>query len=158
MIRFTHTTFVIERTLPARPKHAFRFFSEPALKRRWTSCHPDWKEIEARCDFRIGGEELSRLKSPDGKTHEFRSRYLDILEPGHIVYAFTMRTDGALISSSMATIEFKPASTATDTLMLYTEQAAFLGGEKEIAPRRAGTGYGFDRLVAEVERGLEVRS
>ncbi len=152
MSPFTHTTFVIERVLPGNTKHAFQFFSDPKLKRRWTSCHPDWQEIETRCDFRIGGEELSLLRSPDGKVHEFRSRYLDILEAGHIVYAFTMRTDGNLISSSMATIEFKPSSKTASTAMLYTEQAAFLGGEAEIAPRREGTGHGFNRLVAEVER------
>ena len=155
MAPFTHTTFVIERTLPGTAKHAFRFFSDPDLKRRWTSCHPDWQEIEARWDFRAGGEELNRLKSPDGKVHEFRSRYLDILEAQHIVYAFTMRTDGNLISSSMATIEFKPSTKTASTAMLYTEQAAFLGGETEIAARRAGTGHGFDRLVSEVERSPE---
>lgn len=152
MTSFTHTTLVIERTLSGKPKHAFRFFSDPELKRRWTSCHPDWQEIETGWDFRVGGEELNRLKSPDGKLHEFRSRYLDILEARHIVYAFTMRTDGSLISSSMATIEFKPSSAAGKTSMLYTEQAAFLGGDEQVAPRREGTGHGFDRLVAEVEQ------
>lgn len=35
-----HRSFVIERTLPGSPTHAFRFWSDHALKRRWTSCHP----------------------------------------------------------------------------------------------------------------------
>jgi len=149
MTRYAHTIFVIERTLPGTPDNAFRFFSDPALKRRWTECHPDWQPLEVRMDFRTGGEEVSCLRAQDGRAHEFRARYLDIAPERHIIYAFTMRTDGALVSSSQATIEFTP--TSTGTTMLYTEQAVFLH-EADIAPRRSGTGEGFDRLILEIEK------
>ncbi|EME71492.1 activator of Hsp90 ATPase-like protein [Paramagnetospirillum caucaseum] len=154
MSPYSHTSFIIERTLPGSPAHAFRFFSEPELKRRWTSCHPDWRQEEASLDFRNGGGEISRLRAPDGRVHEFRAHYLDIVAARHIVYAFTMRTDGELVSSSMVTVEFTPSPAGT--AMLYTEQAVFLRGEPDIAPRREGTGHGFDRLVAEVERSRAV--
>ncbi len=153
MIPYAHTTFVIERTLPGAPDYAFRFFADPALKQRWTDCHPDWKPIEVRMDFRTRGEEVSRLLDQDGRAHEFRAHYLDIESGRHIIYAFTMRIDDALVSSSQATIEFTP--TPSGTRMLYTEQAVFVR-EADIAPRRDGTGFGFDRLVAEIERGAAV--
>ncbi len=35
-----HTTFVIERDLPGSPRHAFRFWSDRALKEIWNACHP----------------------------------------------------------------------------------------------------------------------
>lgn len=152
MSQYAHTTFTMERSLPVKPSRAFRFFSEPELKRRWTECHPDWLQIESQIDFRNGGGEINRLQAPDGKVHEFRAHYLDIHEERHIIYAFTMRIDGDLISSSIVTIEFEP--TPKGTVMLYTEQAVFMEGEHEIPPRREGTGYGFDRLVVEVERSL----
>jgi len=150
--QYAYTTFTIERSLPAKPSRAFRFFSEPELKRRWTECHPDWRQIESQIDFRNGGGEVNRLQAPDGKVHEFRAHYLDILEQHHIIYAFTMRVDDDLISSSIVTIEFEPSPKGTG--MLYTEQAVFVRGEHEIPSRREGTGYGFDRLVAEVEQSL----
>ena len=153
MTPYAHTTFVIERTLPGAPDNAFRFFSDPALKQRWTDCHPDWRPLEVRMDFRNGGEEVSRLQDQAGRAHEFRAHYLDIAPARHIIYAFTMRIDDALVSSSQATIEFTPMPSGTR--MLYTEQAVFLHAE-DIAPRREGTGFGFDRMIAEIERGSAV--
>ena len=67
-----HSTFVIERELPGGPKHAFRFWSEPALKKLWTGCHPDWTVLEDRFDFGIGGEEAIRWRTPEGHAAEAR--------------------------------------------------------------------------------------
>ena len=58
-----HTTFTIERDLPGSPRHAFRFWSEKALKRRWTDCHPDWTVLDDRFDFTAGGEEAVRWRT-----------------------------------------------------------------------------------------------
>jgi len=151
MTRLAHTSFVVERALPGRPARAFRYFAELELKRRWTQCHPDWREIEVQLDFRIGGAELSRLRAPDGAVHAFRAHYLDIVVPARIVYAFTMRVDDALVSSSLATIELTAAGRGT--AMHYTEHAAFVDAAA-IPGRRDGTGHGFDRLAATIERSL----
>jgi uncharacterized protein YndB with AHSA1/START domain len=61
-----HRSFVIERTLPGSPGHAYRFWSDHALKRRWTSCHPDWHVLEDRLDFAVDGSECLRWRMPDG--------------------------------------------------------------------------------------------
>src|SRR5690349_18081276 len=100
-----HKTFVVERELAASPKHAFRFFSEPALKERWTSCHPDWTVLEEAFDFRVGGVEAKRWRTDKGDEQTFLARYLDIVPPQRIVYAFDMSFAGERLSASLATVE-----------------------------------------------------
>lgn len=147
-----HASFIIERNLPGRPKHAFRFWSEPEMKRRWASCHTDWQELEYSFDFRVGGSEVSCLKAPDGSLHAMRSYFLDIVEGCRIIYAYEMTADGNRISTSLATVEFTPSETGT--LMTFTEQAVFLDGLASAETREEGTEMGFDRLKLEIEKDL----
>ncbi len=147
-----HTTFVIERELPASPKHAFRFFSEKALKERWNACHPSWTVLEDRFDFRVGGVEAKRWRTGEGHEQTFFAHYLDIVPPSRIINAFDMSFRGERVSASLATIELVPDGTRTT--MLFTEQLAFLAGREAMQMRIAGTGTGFDRLVEVVAAGL----
>ncbi|MYZ49123.1 SRPBCC family protein [Propylenella binzhouense] len=144
-----HATFVIERALPGRPAHAFRFWSEPALKRLWNSCHPEWETLESRFDFRKAGSEATRWRMPEGGILEVRAHYFEIEPAVRIVYAYEMVRDGRCLSVSLATAEFAPEGAATR--MTFTEQAAFLDGSGPDA-RRAGTDEGFDRLAAVMEQ------
>lgn len=138
-----HRTFVIERELPGSPGHAFRFWSDHRLKRRWTACHPDWEVIEDRLDFRVGGSERLVWRMPAGSEQAMLAHFLEIVPRQRIVYAYTMRTDGESISSSLVTVEF--SGNAGTTRMTFTEQAAFADARHvDICER--GTGVGFDRL------------
>ncbi len=143
-----HSTFTVERTLPGSPRHAFRFWSDPALKLSWTDCHADWTVLEEHFDFRVGGDEVRRWRMPGGQELAFRARYFDIEPPRRIVYAFAMSVGSSRQSVSLATVELGAAGNATR--MLFTEQLAFLGGEDARRARIAGTAEGFDRLVAVV--------
>jgi uncharacterized protein YndB with AHSA1/START domain len=147
-----HTTFVVERELAASPKHAFRFFAEPALKARWNACHPTWTVLEDRFDFRVGGVEAKRWRTGEGHEQTFFAHYLDIVPPSRIIYAFDMTFRGERVSASLATIELVPDG--AHTTMLFTEQLAFLAGREAMQMRIAGTGTGFDRLVEVVAAGL----
>jgi len=140
-----HKTFVIERELPASPRHAFRFFSEPALKLRWNECHADWQVLEDRFDFRVGGVEAKRWRTGEGDEQTFLAHYLDIVPAERIIYAFDMTLRGERISASLATVEFKPS--VSFTRMLFTEQMAYLGDDTSMRARIDGTGSGFDKLV-----------
>jgi uncharacterized protein YndB with AHSA1/START domain len=140
-----HATFTIERTFGTTPVRAFRYWSDEALKERWTACHPDWSVIEAAFDFRAGGIEARRWRTSDGSEQTFTAHYLDIVAPERIVYAFEMSLAGRRISASLATVALDPAGGRTR--MAYTEQIAFFGGRDALAARIAGTGGGFDRLV-----------
>lgn len=142
-VNVDHRTFVIERQLPGGPGHAFRFWSEHQLKRRWNACHPDWQVVEDHFDFRIDGSERVIWRMPDGTEQAMLAHYLDISPRQRIVYAYTMRSDGKSISSSLVTVEFtgEPARTT----MTFTEQAVF-GNATDGDIRESGTGFGFERL------------
>ena len=142
-----HRSFVIERQLPGSLGHAFRFFADHALKRRWTSCHPTWTVLDDRFDFRVDGSEVTRWRLPDGSHWSMLAHYLEIAERERIVYAYTMRIDERPISSSLVTVEF--ALAGPRTRMTFTEQAAF-GDTRDADIRETGTSGTFDRLAEEI--------
>lgn len=141
-----HRTFIVERDLPGSPRHAFRFWSDPALKLAWTDCHADWTVLEEQFDFSVGGCEVRRWRMPGGEELAFRARYFDILPSRRLIYAFDMSVGAARQSVSLATVELYAAGEATR--MVYTEQLAFLGDDEALRRRVAGTAEGFDRLVS----------
>jgi uncharacterized protein YndB with AHSA1/START domain len=147
-----HRTFTVERRLPGSPRHAFRFWADPALKRAWTDCHADWTVLEDLFDFRDGGDEVKRWRMPGGQELSFRARYFDIEPARRIVYAFDMSVGAARQSVSLATVGL--FAEGAETRMLFSEQIAFLGGEEALRARIDGTAEGFDRLVAVVEAAL----
>lgn len=142
-VNVDHRTFVIVRELPGSPGHAFRFWSDHQLKRRWNACHPDWQVVEDHFDFRIDGSERVIWRMPDGVEQAMLAHYLDIAPRQRIVYAYTMRSDGRSISSSLVTVEF--TGKAGRTTMTFTEQAVF-DDAKDGDIRESGTGVGFERL------------
>lgn len=145
-----HATFTVERMLPGRPPHAFRFWSEHDLKRKWTSCHPDWTVLEDSFDFRIGGSEVVRWRTAESETREFRAHYFDIVPGERIVYAYEMTLGTQRLSVSLATVVF--AANGAQTRVTFTEQAAVLDADAGLEMRASGTGSGFDRLIAIMER------
>lgn len=145
-----HSTFVIERELPASPERAFRFWAEPALKQRWTSCHPDWTVLEDVFEFRVGGVEAKRWRTTEGDEQTFHAHYLDIVPARRIIYAFGMSFAGETLSASLATVEFLPDG--GNTRMTFTEQIAFLGDAKARRQRVTGTEAGLDRLSDELAK------
>lgn len=146
-----HSSFTIERQLPGSPAHAYRFFADPDLKQRWTECHPDWTVVDRAFDFRIGGNETTRLRRGDGAVQTVDIHYLDLLAGERIVYAYSMRLDETAISASLVTIAL--VREGAGTRMLYTEHLAMLEGTGA-AEREMGTEQGFDRLAIEIGRAL----
>lgn len=152
--RVEHTSFVIERELPGSPKHAFRFWSDPTLKARWSGCHADWTVLEEAFDFQAGGKETKRWRTPEGQELTFHAFYLDVVQDERIIYAYEMSLGGARLSASLVTIVLTPHGGSTH--MKFTEQAAFLAGDGTSEQRIEGTAEGFDRLVEVVS--AEARS
>ncbi|MGY6269819.1 SRPBCC family protein [Achromobacter denitrificans] len=145
-----HATFVIERELTASPRDAYRFWSEPRLKQRWTSCHPDWTVLEEHFDFRADGTEARRWRTPEGAEQTYRAAYLDVVPDKRILYAYEMGLGGQRISASLVTVEFAPSGAGT--LMRFTEQVALLDGSSPQG-RRIGTEAGLDRLAGMAQAG-----
>jgi uncharacterized protein YndB with AHSA1/START domain len=133
----THATFTIERNYPSTPGRVFAAFSDPARKRRWFAEGEAFHIEEFTMDFRVGGSECARFRSPD-ETMVFTNNtiYQDIQPGRRIVIAYTMSVGDKRISSSQATFEILPAKQGTD--LIFTEQAAFFEGGDGPEMREAG--------------------
>jgi uncharacterized protein YndB with AHSA1/START domain len=75
----------------------------------------------------------------------FDSVYQNIVPNERIIYSYAMQIDGVPISVSLATVEFKTAGTGT--LLVITEQGAFLDGYDDAGSRERGTGMLLGRLA-----------
>jgi uncharacterized protein YndB with AHSA1/START domain len=127
-----HSTFTLERSVPASPDRVFSAFSDPAKKIRW---HADGRNSEVLAfdvDFRVGGVDHYRYRmGPDsplkGAILSNETHYLEIQPSRRIVIAYTMgiETNGENrpFSASLATFELLPSGAGTE--ILFTEQSAF---------------------------------
>ena len=143
-----HSTFAIERQFTAPVARVFAAWSDPEKKRRWSSCHDDWRALEYRLDFRVDGTEVNRVMRPDGVIHSVKGRFLDIVPGERIVYVYDMTIGEARISVSLVTVVFAPAG--AETKMTFTEQVAFLDGDGDAEERREGTEVGLARIDHEL--------
>jgi uncharacterized protein YndB with AHSA1/START domain len=146
----THATFVIERSYDAAPARVFAAFADPAAKRRWFTNPEAPGPVEHELDFRVGGSEINRGGPPGGPTYSFEARYQDIVPDQRIVSTYEMQMNETRISVSVATVELKPEGTGT--LLVYTEQGAFLDGHDSPAEREHGTRELLDGLDVELRR------
>jgi uncharacterized protein YndB with AHSA1/START domain len=146
----THATFVIERTYAASPARVFAAFADPAAKRRWFGDPEAPAPSNHHLDFRVGGRETNRGGPPGGPAYAFEALYHDIVPDQRIVTSYEMQIDNTRISVSLATVEFKPAGAGT--LLVYTEQGAFLDGHDTPAQREAGTRELLAALAVDLRR------
>ena len=115
----------------------FAAFAEPEAKARWFGAPPEWETLDRALDFRVGGEERSAARMPDGTVTAFRSRYEDIVPNERIVFSYGMRMNDVPISVSLTTVELRPAGEGTR--LIFTEQGAFLDGYDDAGRREEGT-------------------
>jgi uncharacterized protein YndB with AHSA1/START domain len=101
-------------------------------------------------NFRVGGREVNSGGLKGGPVHVFNALYQDIVANERIVYTYDMHLDDQRISVSLATIELKPRGGGT--LLVFTEQGAYLDGFDDPKVREHGTAERFDALGAELAR------
>lgn len=145
-----HDTIVVERRFVAAPARVFAAWATPTARARWAVPGTDWVIAGDEDDFRIGGNEVSRFGPPGEPVYRADTTYLDIVPDRRIVMAGTMSEHDTPISASMATVELLVAGDST--LMIYTEQTAFLDGRDVPANRVQGWAEILDKLDAEFQR------
>ena len=143
-----HATFNLERTYDASAERVFAALSNEAAKAKWFSgAEGQWRQIERRMDFRVGGQEVLKGRWEGGAVTTFAAIYLDIVPLERIVYAYDMYHDDQKLSVSLATMQLRRVGPNRTTL-LVTEQGAFLDGCDDAGSRERGTAFLLDRLGA----------
>jgi uncharacterized protein YndB with AHSA1/START domain len=152
-----HATFAIERRYAQPPARVFAAFAERESKLRWFASAPGFTTDEYIFDFRIGGRESWRGRHT-ASAAEIRNEtmFRDIVPGERIICVYDMFVAGARISVSLLTLEFKPLGEfkpgGSGTLLVLTEQDAFLDGYEDAGAREHGTRAMLDRLDDEVRR------
>jgi uncharacterized protein YndB with AHSA1/START domain len=141
-----HAVFSLERTYDSPVDRVYRALSDEAAKAKWFGGdNSQWRQIERKMDFRVGGRERLSGRWQSGVTSTFDAVYHDIVPNERIVYAYEMHLNERKISVSLATMQLKSAGAGRTTLKL-TEQGAFLDGYDDGGSRERGTGFLLDKL------------
>lgn len=144
-----HTTFTLERDYPVAPARVFAAFADSQARHRWFVHEEGWKLTEYDFDFRVGGRETGRFSQKGIAVYTQEALYYDIQPANRIVFAYSMKRDADLISTSLVTIVLHQSG-ATGTKLVFTEQGAFLDGLDQASEREAGWNDLLDRLGREV--------
>ncbi|MFD7639378.1 SRPBCC family protein [Kitasatospora sp. NPDC059795] len=142
----THATFCLERRYPVPPARVFAAWADPQAKAGWFSGADATHEL----DFRVGGREINRARRADGPELVFESWYRDIVPDRQLVYTSTLSAGSELATVSLTTVEFL-ARAGGGTLLVLTEQGAFLNDNEEPSWREQGTGAWLDALGAHLQ-------
>lgn len=138
-----HSTFSLERVYQASPARVFAAWADPAAKARWFSPHGPHK-----LDFRVGGREVNRARSPGGQDLSVESHYHDIVADQRIAYTSTLSVADTVVTVSLTTVELTPEGDSTR--LVLTEHGAFLDGHEQPDWREQGTGQWLDVLGADL--------
>jgi uncharacterized protein YndB with AHSA1/START domain len=152
-LKVTHSTFVIERTYPAKPERVFAAFAKPETKRKWYAQHQTMALEGFDMDFRVGGNDQVRSRFLEGtpfpgQTLVNNTTYENIVPNRRIVTAYRMTIGDHIMSASLATFEFVPA--AEGTTLIFTEQGAYFEGSDGPQRREDGWSKLLDKLGAEL--------
>jgi uncharacterized protein YndB with AHSA1/START domain len=145
-----HSTFTIERTYDRAPARVFAAWADPAIKARWFGGEEDSSASAREFDFRVGGHESNRSEPGADFAFAFDALYHEIVPDERIVFSYDLALGGALVSVSVATVEFRAARAGTQ--LTYTEHGAFLDGLDSPDLREQGTIGLLDALAKELVR------
>jgi len=144
-----HSTFRLERYYQAMPARVFQAFADTDAKRRWLVEGEGFEIFEFTADFRVGGRDFSRFRFGEGPEITNETLYQEIVEDRRLIYSYRMDMAGEPMSVSLSTIEL--VSQGAGTLLILTEQGAYLGGRDDGAGREEGMQGLLEALAREVE-------
>src|SRR5579885_2215353 len=76
---------ILERLIDAPRERVWRAWAEPEQMKRWFAPRPYVLGVD-KMDFRTGGSFSMSMTAPDGQTHAFTGRYLEVKELELIVW------------------------------------------------------------------------
>lgn len=143
-----HGSFSITRQFAASPTQVFGAFASLQAKHQWFGSSPGFEIQEESLDFRVGGAEVWAGKHASGMAFHNDTTYHHIEANERIVYCYTMTINGVVMSTSLLSIELRPADRSHGTELRLTEQIAVLDGSGApcVTGREHGTGDMLRRL------------
>jgi uncharacterized protein YndB with AHSA1/START domain len=151
MSKVDHASFTLERHYDAPLPLLYKAFSDEKAKSRWFGGGAEWDLQSRKFDFRVGGKEHLSGKWKSGMVSTFDAIYLDIVAEQRIIYAYDMHLDSKHISVSLATILF--AVDGDGSMLIITEQGAFLDGYDDAGSREQGTRGLMERIADALKEG-----
>lgn len=150
-----HDTFTVSRTLDVPPRLVFAAFADNVIRRRWFKLPGSGAEYQH--DFRVGGGETARstftVNDSTPERLEYRSRYIDIVEPWRIVFVYESSVDSVLRWTSLATILI--FEDTRSSVLDWTEQVAFLtrtgDGSADLPHLRGATSLRLNGLAGALD-------
>jgi uncharacterized protein YndB with AHSA1/START domain len=150
----TCNTFALERTLAASPERVFQSFANAREKAQWLAPldddAPDDVFAHDEFEFKVGGHERFTFVEEDGRTMRYDATFYDIVPSQRIVYSYEMYSNDSRISISVASIEM--LSSEDETIVVWTEQGAFLDGLDTSELREGGTSWLLDNVAEYLDR------
>ena len=140
-----HDTISVERRLSASPGVVFEAWANPAMRWQWDNPGENFVVTEQTQDFRVGGRQASRFGPPGDPRYWSDGQFLDIVPNCRILSAGTMHDGDVTTSVTLFTAEF--VEDGDGTLLILTDQSAFLDATETPAARRSGWRTIVDRLA-----------
>ena len=134
-----HATFHLERSYDAPVARVWQALTVEAAKQKWFGGTPgSWEVLERHMDVHVGGRERLKGRWESGVVSTFDALYHDVIPNERLVYTYEMHMDDRKISVSLATMQLK--AKGEKTVLMVTEQGAFLDGYDDAGSREHGTG------------------
>lgn len=143
-----HSTFRLERYYEAAPSRVFHAFADTEAKRRWLVEGEGFVVLDFTADFREGGRDVSRFRFGDGPEVVNETTYQEIVQDERMIFSYRMDMAGEPMSVSLTTIELVPQGSGT--LLVLTEQGAYLDGRDDGTGREEGTRGLLEALAREI--------
>lgn len=88
-------TVRVERTFEAPAEAVFDAWTNPEVLRRWWKASPDYDDVDAEIDLRVGGGYRLAMRDPQaGEDHVVVGTYREVSRPDRLVYSWTWEGTG----------------------------------------------------------------
>lgn len=144
-----HGSFRLERRYDAPRERVWRAFTDEQAKAKWFGGGAGHTILAREMDVRPGGREYLKGRWGTGTVSTFDAVYFDVVPNERLVYSYEMHLDERKISVSLATLEFR--QDGNGTLLVMSEQGAFLDGYDDAGSRERGTNYLLDAVGASLK-------
>ena len=149
-------SLTLVRRIAARPSIVFEAMTTAEGVAAWFG-PDDLPVVRAEMDARVGGAYRVHFRTLDGRDHEARGEFLELVPPRRIVMSWSWAVGGELDESRrISRVEIELTSIDDGTELTFTHAA--LSSEASAKSHARGWSGAFDKLVRHLENRLGKQS